>query len=384
MAQEAQTQSQPAAPAQVAPPTATSGMAPQVEALTSAAMAANPDTVAEVRAALAAHSERISRETPAQDTAVAAPAATGEAQPAAQAPTPQAADPTQPAPAAEPEKPQDTVASSVGLYLRQKRAAEQAEKRAKAEAESARAAKASAEAEAAKATAAEKAAAELAELAKTDPVAAIRKLVGDERLNGSTAIVDLVNALAGQETKPELTEEQRVAAIAAKVEADIRAKLKAEQEEAEAKRVAEAKAAEDAREQRNMAAKEAFFIGLDAELKASYDKYPLLEAKQGFSTKAAEEWIEERFKATGKPPLPHEIFTHFEQEYERDADAFIAARQKRMGAQPAPSVQPAQAQRSPAAAIAPATTQADSRGRVVNHNEPTDYLQRREEMLRRL
>lgn len=295
-----------------------------------------------------------------------APAATTEAAPEVEAEKPaEAATETkatdaEPAKDAKPEPKPDEVPEAMVRILRQTRALDRQRREIESAKAEAAAAKAAAEAERAEHAKAIEAAKRFEETRKKDPVSATMELLGKDALGG-TFPLDLINRLAEQEEgapPPPPTPEQIIALAEEKASARIRAELA---EQARVKAEAEAKAKEEAAKARAAdleQKKSAFFTGLAHQLNTNAGKYPYLVAKP-VEWDEVDKFVVSEFTRTGKPPLPDDIFRHFDSERERDAAALAAIYNKRNGKQPATPAKPT-------TSTAKAATDAprDTRGRV--------------------
>jgi hypothetical protein len=371
-----------ALPSAVPPPAAQAGSEP-TPATTGA-----PEIPADLVAAAAARDAKLARFAP-KGTAPAAPAAEEEPaagaaeQPAAQAATEGQAEGTQ-APAAEAEAPKDALADRVAAYLQQDRRIKAEKTQLKAE----RAAIATEKAalEAAKAQAQK--VADLQALAEKDPVAAVRSLLGP-KVKGDF-VVQLLNQMAAEEdgTAPTETDQQREERIAKQAEERALARIKAERE-AEEKKISDARAKEEAEiAKKNAVGKEAFFWGLDAQLKAELDKYPYIAAQGGIDVAAADRWMQERFAQTQKIPSHTEIFTHFNSHYAAEAEKHLRTYLRVNGGKlPADAAPAPVAVKTPLSAVAP-IARADTRGATTAPAVPAkgkrSYKQDVEEAARKL
>jgi hypothetical protein len=260
--------------------------------------------------------------------------------------------------------PEDAVAANIAKYLRQERLASQERKAIAAERETIKAQTVAIESERANRAKEQ----DLRELAKRDPVAATKALLGDETLRG-TFVVDLINKLSADDSGvvPQITEEQRSELITKQAEERVMAKLKAE----EAERV---KKAEEETNAKNAQGKEAFFVGLGQQFQLESDKYPFLAA-EGVPTREMDAWIESQFNATRKIPAPAAIFEHFDKVQEARAQRFIAAHQKRASVATAPASLPSERP-------APSTLATnDTRGKPLRSAEPGETLKQQRERI---
>lgn len=305
---------------------------------------------------------------PEKPDEAAAPAETKE-EPKTDAQPAQDAAQATPAAPVEPDSPPDIIAR----YLKQERAARAAKKQAeeaaaaaKAEQEAARAARETAEK-------ARQATDELMALAKSNPQAAVRKLLGDATLRDSTVLYDLITSLDDKNgtAAPTQTEEERVAALVAR---EIETRKAAEQREAEAARVK----AEQQRQAENKANREIYFSGLAEEFKANAAKYPFLAA-EAVSTAEMDTWIGQQFNANHVLPSPDAIFAHFDGVQKKRAERLAAALHKTGG--PTPPVTPQQ-KPSPNTAL---KVTVDSRGKAPTRtDERKSFRDEREEIMQRL
>lgn len=357
-------------------------VAPPAQAPAAAPPAPAADDLA---AAVAAHQAQI-RESAGRTDVSAEVALLESGTPAAATTTPDAAKPAegeQPAAAttetateAKPvEETADKVSDNIARYLRQERLARQDRQAAKAEREALAAERVKLEAERAERSKE----ADLRALAKTNPVAATKALLGDDTLRGNF-VIELLNQLAAEESgQPvQLTDAQREAAIVEKAKAAIRA----EQEAAAAK---EREAAEVKRQQQvadNARGKEAFFTGLATQFKAERDKYPFLAAEP-VDVPVIDRWLESEFNRTGKVATPAEIFTHFESLQEARAQRLAGVLGKKNGVTTAQPAAPVKTN----AAAAPVARPQDTRGSAPvtpsAHGKPT-FKSEREAIIARL
>lgn len=249
--------------------------------------------------------------------------------------------------AAKPEP--DPVATNIARYLEQTRLAREARKAAQQEREAV-----ARERQAIEAERAERAKeTSLRELAKRDPVAATKALLGDQTLRGNF-VVDLLNRMAAEEAgqEPQVSEAEREAQLVEKT----RAAIKAEQDAEEAARKAEADRQRQVQTEQNQRAKEAFFTGLVEQFKGTREQYPFLAAEP-VDIPTIDKWLEGEFQRTGKIATPAEIFAHFETQQEARAQKLAAVVERKRGGAATP---PAKG----AAGVAPVPRPLDTRGAV--------------------
>jgi hypothetical protein len=357
-----------------APVETTATAAPTEGATTTAA--ANP-ALAGLAEAVAGYQERRARVMGTQPPAANkdAPAASAAAKVEGEKPAESKTDPSKPAePAKEAPKP-DEVSEGMVRILRQQRAMDRQRREVAAEKSAAEAERAAIAAERTQHAQQLEAARKFEETRKKDPVAATMELLGKDALAG-TFPLDLINRLAEQEGPP--TPEQIAEIATAKAEANIRAKMA---EEAKAKKAEdlEAKTAAEAARAADLETKKtAFFTGLAHQLKTDVDKYPYLVAKP-VGWDEVDQFVVGTFNRTGKPPLPEEIFKHFDGEREKDAAALAAIYNKR-NTKTAPTAP------APKTSTARASTEAprDTRGRVETPTEGETQRQRLERVAREL
>lgn len=370
-------------PAPVAVPA--SVPAPTGAAEPAQAQPAAPEIPADLVAAAAARDAKLQRFAPKSSQASQATEAATETAPPAEttaAEPGQAAETTEAKPA-DAEPPKDSVADRIAAYLQQERRLKQQQTKLAADRAAVEAERAQIEA----AKAQKQKEVDLRELAKKDPYAAVKQLLGDETLRGSF-VVDMLNRLSAEESGQVVeTDQQREDRIAKQAEERAIARIKAERE-AEEKARADARAKEEADlAKKNAAGKEAFFLGLHEQLKADIDKYPYIAANDGIAPGEVDKWMQQQFAQTGKIPSHTEIFTHFNSQYAAEAERHWRSYMKINGGKlPADAAPALAAVKTPVSAVAP-IARPDTRGATTTPAPPAkgrNYKQDVAEMARKL
>ena len=185
--------------------------------------------------------------------------------------------------------------------------------------------------------------------AKTDPLKAIELLLGPEALTGNLPFQLIDAAVARQQGKPELTQEEQEAALIARAKAAAIKELEAKQAEEARKQASELAA-------RREANKATYFSQLDAYTKANASKYQLVAA-EGVDVADVEKFVDTHYDATGKLATADEVLAHFEAQLEGRAARLAAIIAKR-------NVTPAQAKVAISPSVPAEKPAVDTRGRA--------------------